>query len=171
MKEKDVIKDYKEKKYIFYAEKNDGTYGTVEGGSYMMENEIDDFWFKKSHMEKMLRERLLKAEISPLYYYMVLQEMTVAELADRSGMRKGKVKCHLKPEHFKKTRVSDLQKYAKAFNVQLANFFQIVETSTGLNPNYHFYFEEEAKKDAHLIVQHPAQNPIMVVTKIEERTK
>ncbi len=171
MKEKDVIKDYKVQKYILYAEKNDGSYGTIEGGSYMIENELDDFWFKKSHLEKTLREQLLKGDISPVYYYMVLEEMTVAELADRAGICKGKVKCHLKPAKFKKARVGDLQKYAKAFNVPLANFFQIIETSTGLNPNFHFYFEEESKKDVHRIVQHPAQNPLMVVTKIEEKAK
>ncbi len=171
MKEQEVNKDYKVKKYILYAEKNDGTYGPVEGGSYMMENELDDFWFKKSHMEKMLRERLLTGEISPLNYYMVLQEMTVAELADRAGVCKRKVKCQMKPERFKKARVSDLQKYAKAFNIPLANFFQVIETSTGLNPNYHFYFEEESKKDAQLIAQHGQQNPLIVVTKIEERKK
>ena len=107
MKEKDVIHDYKVQKYILYAEKNDGSYGTVEGGSYMIENELDDFWFKKSHLEKTLRERLLKGEISPINYYMVLEEMTVAELADRAGICKVKVKCHLKPGSFKKA-VSNL---------------------------------------------------------------
>jgi len=171
MKEKDVIHDYKEKKYIFYAEKDDGTYGTVEGGSYMMENEIDDFWFKKSHLEKTLRGQLLKGDISPINYYMILEEMTVAELASRSGICKCRVKRHIKPEGFKKASIGELQKYAKAFNVQMANFFQIVETSTGLNPNYHFYFEEEPKKDKYMVVQHKAQNPLMVITKIEERTK
>lgn len=171
MKEQEVNKDYKVKKYILYAEKADGTYGPVEGSSYMMENELDDFWFKKSHIEKLLRERLLKGEISPLYYYMVLQEMTVAELADRAGVCKQKVKCQLKPERFQKARVGDLLKYAKAFNIPLANFFQIIETSTGLNPNYHFYFEEESKKDAQMVAQHKQDNPLMVVTKIEERKK
>lgn len=171
MKEKDIITNYKVQKYILYAEKNDGSYGTVEGGSYMIENELDDFWFKKSHLEKTLRERLLKGEISPINYYMVLEEMTIAELADRAGICKGKVKCHLKPGSFKKTSVGDLQKYAKAFNVPMANFFQIIVTSTGQNPNFHFYFEEESKKDKVQIAQHAAQNPMMVLTKTQERTK
>lgn len=171
MKEKDIITNYKVKKLILYAEKNDGSYGTVEGGSYMIENELDDFWFKKSHLEKTLRERLLKGEISPIYYFMVLHEMTIGELAGRAGICKAKVKCNLKPGSFKKARVGDLQKYAKVFNVPLADFFQVIVTSTGQNPNFHLYFEEETKKDAFQIVQHPAQNPMMVVTKTEERTK
>ncbi len=171
MKEKDVIHDYKVQKYILYAEKNDGSYGPVEGGSYMIENELGDFWHKKNHLEKMLREQLLKGEISPLYYYMVLGEMTVSELAGRSGLGKRKVKCHIRPEGFKKTRIGDIQKYAKAFNIPVANFFQVIETSTGLNPNYHFYFEEESVKDKFQVAQHPSQNPLVVETKIEERTK
>ncbi|HOY32810.1 MAG TPA: hypothetical protein PKW80_13110 [Bacteroidales bacterium] len=171
MKEKDVIHDYKVKKYIFYAEKEDGSYGPVEGGSYMIENELDDFWFKKSHLEKTLRAQLLKGEISPVQYYMVLEEMTVAELADRSGVCKVRVKKHLKPEGFRKTHVSDLEKYAKAFDVPVANFFQIIETSSGLNPNYHFYFEDEARKDKVRVIQQKTENPLMVVTKTEERTQ
>jgi len=97
MKEKDVISDYKIQKYILYAEKNDGSYGTVEGGSYMIENDLDDFWHKKSHLEKTLRERLLKNEITAIYYFMVLEEMTIAELASRAGIRKGKVKLPSEP--------------------------------------------------------------------------
>lgn len=169
MKEKDIISDYKVQKYILYAEKDDGSYGTVEGGSYIIENDLEDFWHKKSHLEKTLREQLLKNEITAIYYFMVLEEMTVAELASRSGICKGKVKCHLKPEKFSKVKLSDLQKYAKAFNVPVANFFQIVLTSTGHNPKYHFYHEEEAKKDAFQITQVQTQNPSLIITQVEER--
>ncbi|MCK9611793.1 MAG: hypothetical protein PHR81_12650 [Bacteroidales bacterium] len=171
MKEKDVIHDYKVQKYILYAEKNDGSYGTVEGGSYIIENDLDDFWHKKNHLEKTLRERLYKGEITPVYYYMVLGEMTVAELAGRAKICKVKVRCHLKPSGFKKARVGDLGKYAKAFNIPLANFFQVIETSTGLNPNYHFYHEEENIKDAFRVAQHKVQNPWVVITKTEEKNK
>ena len=43
MKEDEVIKDFKKQKFILFAEKNDGSYGEVEGGSYLIENELDDF--------------------------------------------------------------------------------------------------------------------------------
>jgi transcriptional regulator with XRE-family HTH domain len=167
MKEKDVISDYKIQKYILYAEKNDGSYGTVEGGSYMIENDLDDFWHKKSHLEKTLRERLLKNEITAIYYFMVLEEMTIAELALRAGIRKGKVKCHLNPEKFKKIKVDELQKYARAFNIPIANFFQIILTSTDQNPKYHFYHEEENQKDSSQISQQETQNPNIIITKVE----
>ncbi len=169
MKEKDVISDYKVQKYILYAEKNDGSYGTVEGGSYIIENDLDDFWHKKSHLEKTLRERLLKNEITPVYYFMVLEEMTVAELASRAGIGKGKVKCHLKPGRFHKITLNDLQKYAKVFNIPVANFFQILLTSTDQNPKYHFYHEAETKKDTFQMTQTQTQNPALIITKVEER--
>jgi hypothetical protein len=169
MKEKDVISDYKVQKYILYAEKNDGSYGTVEGGSYIIENDLEDFWHKKSHLEKTLRERLLKNEITVIYYFMVLEEMTVAELASRAGICKRKVKCHLKPGKFNKIKIGDLQKYAKAFNIPVANFFQIILTSTGQNSKYHFYHEEETQKDAFQITQLQTQNPSIIITKSEER--
>jgi hypothetical protein len=169
MKEKDVISDYKVQKYILYAEKNDGSYGTVEGGSYIIENDLDDFWHKKSHLEKTLRERLLKNEITVVYYFMVLEEMTIAELASRAGIRKGKVKSHLNPGKFNKIKVDDLKKYARAFNVPVANFFQIILTSTDQNPKYHFYHEEETKKDSFQITQQDTQNPNLIITKVEER--
>ncbi|MEI6122543.1 MAG: hypothetical protein WCQ95_02835 [Bacteroidota bacterium] len=169
MKEKDVISDYKVQKYILYAEKNDGSYGTVEGGSYIIENDLPDFWHKKSHLEKTMRQRLLDNEITPIHYFMVLEEMTVAELASRAGISKGKVKCHLNPKKFHKTKVSDLQKYAAVFNIPMANFFQILLTSTDQNPKYHFYFEEETQKDKYHFIQTQTNNPTIIITKVEER--
>jgi len=169
MKEKDIISDYKVQKYILYAEKNDGSYGTVEGGSYMMENDMDDFWRKKSHLEKTLRERLIKNEITVIYYFMVLEEMTVTELSSRAGICKGKVKSHLQPGKISKVSLADLQKYAKAFNIPIANFFQIILTSTDQNPKYHFYHEEDNQKDLYQITQQETQNPNLIITKAEER--
>ena len=169
MKEKDLISDYKVQKYILYAEKNDGSYGTVEGGSYIIENDLDDFWHKKNHLEKSLRERLLKNEITPIYYFMVLEEMTVSELASRAGIAKCRVKQHLKPGKFAKARVGDLQKYAGAFNVPVANFFQMVLTSNDQNSKYHFYHQEEAAKDRYSIAQTATANAVVILTKVEEK--
>jgi hypothetical protein len=67
--------------------------------------------------------------------------------------------------------VDDLKKYAKAFNVPVANFFQVIETSTGMNPNYHFYFEEDSKKDKYQVFHYQTPNPVVVITKTEERGK
>jgi hypothetical protein len=169
MKEKDVISDYKVQKYILYAEKDDGSYGTVEGGSYMIENDLDDFWHKKRHLENTLRERLINNEITSIYYYMVLEEMTVSELASRAGIGKRRVKSHLKPENIRKISVDELQKYSRVFNVPVANFFQIILTSTGENPKYHFYHEDDNQKDSYEVAQTETKNPGLIITKAEKR--
>lgn len=169
MKEKDIISDYKVQKYILYAEKDDGSYGTVEGGSYLIENDLEDFWHKKRHLEKTLRERLINNEITIIHYYMVLEEMTVSELASRAGICKRRVKCHLKPNKTGKIHVRDLVKYSRVFNVPVANLFQIILTSTDQNPKYHFYHEDDDQKDIYQITQMETKNPGLIITKVEER--
>jgi transcriptional regulator with XRE-family HTH domain len=169
MKEKEVIKDYKVQKYVLYAEKEDGSYGTVEGGSYLIENDLDDFWHKKQHLEKTLREKLINNEISIIHYYMVLGDMTPAELASRAGICKRKVNKHLRAETFAKASVSDIQKYSRVFNVPVSAFFQIILTGSDLNPLYHFYHEENQKQDQYIITQTPTNNKNLMITKAEER--
>ena len=169
MKEKDIISDYKVQKYILYAEKDDGSYGTVEGGSYLIENDLEDFWHKKRHLEKTLRERLINNEITIIHYYMVLEEMTVSELASRAGICKRRVKSHLKPGKTGKLNISDLEKYSKVFNVPVANLFQVILTSTDQNPKYHFYHEDDDQKDPYQITQTETKNPGLIITKVEER--
>ena len=36
----------------------------------LIENDLDDFWKKMEHRERMMREKLIKAEVSPIHYYM-----------------------------------------------------------------------------------------------------
>lgn len=168
MKENEVIKDYKVQKYILYAEKEDGTYGTVEGGSYLIENDLEDFWQKKKHLEQTLREKLLKNEISVIRYLMTLEEMTGNELALRAGLSYRKVKKHLTSEGFQKIKVYELKKYSKVFNLPIAGFFQIILTNSGQNFNYHFYYENKLNTEKFIIKQTETANPCMVLTKTEE---
>ena len=150
MKEKDLIRDYKVQKYIFYAEKEDGTYGSAEGGSYLMENLIDDFWHKKRHIERSLRARLLAGEISPLMYLMVLEDISAGELAARAGVGLRKVKKHLTVKGFASMRLTEALKYAAALNQPVANLFQINLSEGDQNFFYHFY----EKSKLFLIIHH-----------------
>lgn len=168
MKEDEVIKDFKKQKFILFAEKNDGSYGEVEGGSYLIENELEDFWFKKRHLEKTMREKLLNGDISPVYYYMMLEDLTVSELASRAGISKSKVKKHIINDNFKKVTVGELKKYAEVFGVELSNFFQIILSSQDQNIKYHLYNEEENKKERILVNQVKTKNPYVVLTKAED---
>jgi hypothetical protein len=171
MKEKDMKSIPQKQTFVMYAEKEDGTYGTIETGSYLIENDLDDFWKKMAHREKVMREKLTHGEISPIQYYMVIEELTVQELSQRSGFSVGKVKKHLLMKGFAKARVSDLIKYAAVFNIPVSNLFQMVLSSTGLNTKYHFYNKEENRTEQHTVSQEKTGNPVIVIAKVEELKK
>ena len=57
-----------------------------------------------------------------IYYYMMLEDLTVAELASRAGISKGKVKKHISNEYFNKVTVAELKKYAQVFDRRSKEF-------------------------------------------------
>ncbi|UCG27754.1 MAG: hypothetical protein JSV24_12410, partial [Bacteroidales bacterium] len=83
MKEKDLYVDYKPQQHIYYVEKEDNKYGPIISGSFLAKNYLDDYWFKQKNLEMSLRNKILEGEISPVYYYMTLQELSIADLALR----------------------------------------------------------------------------------------
>jgi hypothetical protein len=71
------------------------------------------------------RKQVLAGELSPLAYYMEKTIMDVGLLAKYSGIKKWKVKRHLKPGNFARLSENDLKKYAQALDVkedELKNF-------------------------------------------------
>jgi hypothetical protein len=100
MKEKEGFVDYPEQQMILYVEKEDGKYGPMQTGSYLSANYMDDYILKRRNLELELREQLINGTISPIRYYMVLEELTLSELAARAGIRKSRVKKHLDPKYF-----------------------------------------------------------------------
>jgi len=171
MKENEVIKDFKKQKFILFAEKKDGSYGEVEGGSYIIENDLDDFWKKKIHLENTIREQLLKSEISPIKYFMTLEELTVSELAKRARLCKCKVKKHLTNNGFFKATVNDLKKYSEVFGVNIASLFQIVLSEDGQNINFHLYNKEDVKTNIPKIIHTSTSNPLMIFTKLNDSNR
>lgn len=123
MKEKDAKIDYREHQLVLYVEKKDGTFGPVQTGSYISKNYIDDYWFKRHNLEKEYLDKIRRGEISPIAYYMVLEELTPSELASRVGIPLRKVKKHLRPEHFGQVTVDQLHRYCSVFNVSYFNLF------------------------------------------------
>ena len=83
MKEKDGYIDCPEQQVILYVEKEDGKYGPIQTGSYITRNFLDDYELKRKHLEDSLRNKIQNKEISPIYYYMVLEDLTISELAAR----------------------------------------------------------------------------------------
>jgi len=116
MKEKESIVDCPQQQVILYVEKDDGNYGPVQTGSYLTRNYLDDYELKRKNLEESLRKKIAAREASPVYYYMILEELTLSELSARAGIRKGKVKKHLEYEGFQKLGKDSLLKYADVFN-------------------------------------------------------
>ncbi len=126
MKEKDLYVDFSPQQMIYYVEKDDSSYGPIISGSQLSHDYLDDFYYKKRNLEKSLRDQIAKNEISPVYYYMILQELGMGDLASRVGVGKRKLKRHFKPSCFNNLRLKMIKKYAEIFNVPLSSMFQVV---------------------------------------------
>jgi len=171
MKEKDMKETPQKQTFIMYAEKEDGSYGAFETGSYLIENDLDDFWQKMEHLERVTREKLLSNTISPINYYMVIEDLTVQELSQRTGFSVSKVRKHLTVKGFEKVSVKQLLKYSAVFNIPMANLFQLVLSSKGQNIKYHFYNKAEDRTEATTVTQEKTANPAMVLAKVEDLKK
>jgi transcriptional regulator with XRE-family HTH domain len=170
MKEKDVLVDFQAQQFIIYAEKSDGSFSPVQTGSYLSKNHITDFHEIVDNLNKSLIEKLKKGEISPIYYFMSIEELTIPELAARVGISKASVKRHLDPKGFQKISVSKLKRYANVLNIPLANLFQIINTKEDMNW-YMGYLEDADKSESVQISQEKTDNPLIVETKIVQNPK
>jgi len=170
MKEQDLKVDFKEQQIILYAEKEDGSVSPVQTGSYISKNFIGDFYDYTAKINYEMTEKLKSGEISPICFFMTIEELTVAELASRAGLSKLKVRKHLNLKGFRKASVSDLVKYADSFNIPVANFFQLIKTREDKkwDPGYRNDLE---KTESVMISQTNTNNPLIVETKIFHNTK
>ena len=119
MKEKDGYADCPEQQVILYVEKENGKYEAMQTGSYISANYLDDYFLKRTNLEKSLQERIERGEINAIEYFMVLEDLTISELAARAGLMTWTVKKHLKPANFSKITETNLKKYSEVFNVSV----------------------------------------------------
>jgi hypothetical protein len=124
MKEKDGYTDCPEQQVILYVEKDDGQYGAMQTGSYLTANYLDDYFHKRKNLEAELQEKIDQGEINAIGYYMVLEDLTVSELASRAGLFAWTVRRHLKPSNFKSVGDRALKKYATVFNVPVEDIIR-----------------------------------------------
>jgi hypothetical protein len=166
MKEKDAYIDYEPQQLIMYVEKEDGTFGPIQTGSYISKNYLDDFWEKMMALRKSLLEKLKKNEITPVYFYKIIHDFNDVELSRRTGIPVFKVKKHQKVKSFRNAKLSDLYKYAYAFDIPVSNLFQAIVVEDN---------EEKAESDKLkqpiLVKQTRTDNPFVVITKIESNKK
>lgn len=126
MKEKDGYIDCPQQQVILYVEKESGEYGPMQTGSYLTKNFLDDYELKRKHLEESLKQQVAKEEISPIHFYMVLEDLTLSELASRVGFRKGKVRKQLEPHNFKLLTPDIIQKYADVFDISSEDLVNLV---------------------------------------------
>ncbi len=168
MKEKDIRQDYEPQQLILYVEKEDGSYGPIQTGSYLSKNYLDDFWLKKSNLESQLAAQVMNNEVSPIYYFMTLQELSVAELASRVGVPVFRVKRHLKPSHFKNIKLKLLKRYADVFGVPVSRLLELLlyEENEGMKS----FYIQDAPPTYFDIKHRTTQNPYVALTIIKKKS-
>lgn len=129
MKEKEGYVDCPEQQMILYVEKENGRYGPIQTGSYITKHYIDDFFEKRRKLIDALRQQVENKDISPVKFFMVLEDLTLKELAARTRIPSRKVKKHLLWEHFGNISPDLLSKYADVFHVTTDQLLAI-DTST-----------------------------------------
>ncbi len=126
MKEKDGFVDCPQQQVILYVEKDNGKFEAMQTGSYITKNFLDDYEMKRKHLEESLRKEVTEERKSPVHFFMVLEDLSLSELAARVGLRKGKVKKHLEPGHYRQLDMKTLQKYADVFNVAVSDLIDMM---------------------------------------------
>ncbi len=119
MKEKDLYIDDKTHEIILYAEKEDESYAPVLCSSYAVANHLDEFFSMKQKLELTLSQEFREGKISPVYFFMVIQDMGPGDLAKRMGISLRKLKKHFRPEVFSKLDDRKLNKYAVIFGISI----------------------------------------------------
>jgi len=117
MKEKDLKVEFKEQEIVLYAEKEDNSFGAIVTGSLASKNHLDDYFAKKENLKKELQADIKSGKISPVYFYMLMQDMGQGDLAKRIGISKRRLRKHFTPGGFAKLDDVMLQKYAVVFGV------------------------------------------------------
>ena len=128
MKEKEVYVEDDSLQLVIYVEKDDDSYGPLLTGSFMTKNYLDDYLEKVNKWERDLREKLKKGEISPVYYFMILQSYGEKDLASRVGVSRRQLKKHCEMKGFERLHISKLKEYAEAFDIPVNSFFNILIT-------------------------------------------
>lgn len=162
MKEKDAYVDFEPQQLIIYVEKEDGTFGPMQTGSYISKNYLDDFWEKTVRLRNSLLEKLKRNEITSIYFYKVIHDFNDIELSRRTGIPVRRVKKHQNVACFKKARLSDLQKYAYAFDIPVSNLLQTIVVEEEKQKT-----DKESEKRQIDVKQTRTKNPFLVITKIE----
>ncbi|GJH41660.1 hypothetical protein RCZ04_22100 [Capnocytophaga sp. HP1101] len=112
-----ALRDIKE---LYYVTDEQGNYTTHLSSGWEVKNIALEA--SLSHLQEQIDEA--KAEVlagrkSPIVYYMLLNRMDWAVLADAMHRWQWVIKRHAKPSVFKKLSAKTLQQYAEVFNISV----------------------------------------------------
>ena len=108
-------------KELVYATDEKGNYTTAlstgwEPKTIALSNSIDEI----NERIATAKEQVKNGEVSPIVYFMEFSKMDIGVLSSYVGMWQWRVKRHTKPSVFKKLNNKQLQKYADAFQISVA---------------------------------------------------
>lgn len=98
-----------------------------------LDDQIETFYSQRQLEMDRLKSDVLSGRISPISLLMAYQQLTLPDLASRVKLSKRKVQKHLTPAGFRTITVEILQRYARVFDVTVADFFQFMLVKEGAN--------------------------------------
>jgi len=103
---------------LCYAVDDDGNYKQVLSIGWNPKNEAMKLALQlvDEQVEK-TRLEVIEGKLSPLAYYMEKNIMDVKLVSEYTGIPKRKIRKHLFPDVFFKLSPSEIEKYAKVFNI------------------------------------------------------
>ena len=115
------------------------SYATEEGGKYVKASSRG--WdpinvangLAWEQIEETVRQTVIEIEqglLSPLAFYMTVNQMDVALLARYTGLFKWRVKRHLKPKVFAKLKPAMKEKYAILFKISVSDLEHVPNISS-----------------------------------------
>jgi hypothetical protein len=103
---------------VMYAVDDEGRYTQVLSDGWSVKNDaLSAVWDDIREQCEVIRQQVLRHEVSPLAYHLKKQLQTVGMLAAYAEVPKRMVKKHLKYEEFMKIDDETLQKYADALRI------------------------------------------------------
>ena len=97
-----------------------------------MDAEIEVYYLQREKEFARLHGRLFAGELSPVGFLLELQRLSPEEVAPRMRLRPSVVRRHATPAGFEAVTIEILRRYARVFDVAVADFFHFVEVGDEL---------------------------------------
>jgi len=115
---------------VCYVVDKDGHYTRALSKGWTPKNEaIKLAWDRIHEHAEEIRRQVLEGKLSPIAFYMEINVMDIAILADYMGIPKRKVRKHLRMNGFSKLTQELLSRYAEVLNITPAELVDIKRIS------------------------------------------